>query len=103
VRAEGLMAVRRPRRALVVAVGSRGLGEASALNLIESLNELGVETVFIGSEECPSRIATTAASERADAVEVCLAGGAGVAFLRQLLRELIRVGRRDVSIVVHRV
>jgi hypothetical protein len=37
-------------------------------------------------------------------VELCLArSGGGVLVLRELLRELTELGRRDVSIVVHRV
>jgi transcription antitermination factor NusA-like protein len=50
------------------------------------------------------RIAAVAATQRADAVELCVGSGGGkVPLLRELLRELIRIGRRDVSIVVHRV
>jgi methylmalonyl-CoA mutase cobalamin-binding subunit len=96
------MAVRRPRRALVVAVGEGPASERSAARLTESLEALGVETIYLGSEQRASLIAAIAADERADAVEVCLSGSAGVIFLRQLLRELIEIGRRDVSIVVHR-
>jgi hypothetical protein len=55
----------------------------------------------LGREQDGRRIAAAAARENADAVEVVLLGG-GVLLLRELLRELIRIGRRDVSIVAHR-
>ena len=57
----------------------------------------------MGREHDAGRIARVAAAEGADAVEVCLDPGAGgVRLLTQLLRELIELGRRDVSIVIHR-
>jgi methylmalonyl-CoA mutase cobalamin-binding domain/chain len=96
------MALRRPRRALVVAVGDGPTSERSAKGIAESLDQLGVEAIYLGTEQDAPRIAAIAAAERADAVEVCLTGTGGVIFLRQLLRELIEIGRRDVSIVVHR-
>jgi hypothetical protein len=43
------------------------------------------------------------AEDKIDAVELCLTPGSGVPLLRELLRELIRIGGRDVSIVVHKV
>jgi len=70
--------------------------------LAASLNELGVETIYLGREQRADRIATVVVEERADAVELCLAGCGGVSLLRDLLRELINIGRRDVSIVVHK-
>lgn len=73
------------------------------LAFAESLGELGVETTYLGREESAQRIAAVAADERADSVELCFAPGAGVLLLRELLRELIEIGRREVSIVVHRV
>jgi len=97
------MAVRRPRRALVVAVGEGPARERAAADLVESLDRLGVETICLGAEQSAARIAAIAADERADAVEVCVSGRARVMFLCQLLRELTARGRRDVSIVVHRI
>jgi methylmalonyl-CoA mutase cobalamin-binding subunit len=61
-----------------------------------------VETVYLGREANAARIAAVVVDERADAVEVCLTGGGAVMLLRELLRELTRAGRRDVSIGVHR-
>lgn len=37
-----------------------------------------------------------------DAVELCVYGRDGVLMVRELMRELDRIGRRDVSIVVRR-
>lgn len=67
-----------------------------------SLEALGVETIYLGQQRSAQRIAAAVVEAEADAVEVCLAGGNGVVLLRELLRELIRVGHRDVSIVVHK-
>jgi methylmalonyl-CoA mutase cobalamin-binding subunit len=97
------MALGRPRRSVVVLAGSGGGGDRSAQALAASLGGLGIETVYLGREENASRIAAVVAAERADAIEMCMAGSRGVLLLRQLLRELIEIGRRDVSIVVHRV
>jgi hypothetical protein len=58
---------------------------------------------FVGCLESPQQIASIVAEQRADAVELYLGAAGGVLLLWQLLRELIAVGRRDVSIVVHRV
>jgi hypothetical protein len=54
------------------------------------------KAVVVLHSEDAYRIAAIVAERRADAVEVCLARG-GVAVLRNLLQELIRLGRRDVS------
>ena len=98
------MALRRPRRSVVVVADSRESGDRAARALAESLADLGVEAIFLGREESARRIAAVAAAQRADAVELCVgAAGGKVLLLRELLRELIRIGRRDVSIVVHRV
>jgi methylmalonyl-CoA mutase cobalamin-binding subunit len=86
----------------VVLSGSPRTGDRTAEALMRSLGELGVETVYLGVEDNPGRIAAVVAAERADAVELCL-NGSGVLLLRQLLGELAEVGRRDVSIVVHKV
>ena len=86
----------------MVVAGPARTGEATAQAISDSLAKLGIESVYLGQEEQPHRIASVVAEERADTVELCLAGG-GVPLLRDLLRDLIRIGRRDVTIVVHRV
>jgi methylmalonyl-CoA mutase cobalamin-binding subunit len=86
-----------------VLAGTGRTTHRSARALTESLDRLGVETVYLGREGDAARIAAVVVDERADAVEVCLSGGGGVVLLRQLLRELTRAGRRDVSIGVHRI
>jgi methylmalonyl-CoA mutase cobalamin-binding domain/chain len=96
------MSVQRPRRAVVVLAGSGRVNDGHARGLAERLGELGVQTRYLGREQSAHRIAAVVVEERADAVELCLAGAGGVLLLRELLRELIQVGRRDVSIVVHR-
>jgi methylmalonyl-CoA mutase cobalamin-binding subunit len=90
---------RRPRTSVVVFVGETRANDRGAQALARSLHEAGVEILYLGRE----RSATCAADVRADAVEVCVAGGGAVALLRELLRELTRLDRRGVSIVVHRV
>jgi methylmalonyl-CoA mutase cobalamin-binding subunit len=62
-----------------------------------------VDVVYLGRENSARRIAAISAEEEADAVELCLERTGGVLLLRELLRELTQLGRRDVSIVVHRV
>jgi methylmalonyl-CoA mutase cobalamin-binding subunit len=94
---------RRSRRAIVVLVGTPRTSDRPARALTESLAELGVHATYLGHQENAASIAAHAAAERADAVELCLCGPTGIPLLRELLRELIAVGRRDVSIVVHRV
>ena len=93
---------RRPRRAIVALAGSGRANGRSAEALAQSLAELGIETTCLGREDDPSRIAAAVVRVQADAVELCLTGTCGVAMLRDLLRELVEIGRRDVSIVVHR-
>jgi methylmalonyl-CoA mutase cobalamin-binding domain/chain len=88
---------------VLVLVANESASDRFARRMAASLEELGVETVYLGREERPEQIAAVVVEERADAVELCFACGRGVLLLRQLLRELIRRGRRDVSIVVHRV
>jgi methylmalonyl-CoA mutase cobalamin-binding domain/chain len=85
-----------------VLAGTGSTTHRSARALADSLQQLGVETVYLGQEGNAARIAAVVVDERADAVEVCLTGGGGVMLLRELLRELTRAGRRDVSIGVHR-
>jgi len=96
------MSVRRPRKALVVLAGGAA-DERRAQALVDELTAQGIQTSYAGEQSCALTIATRAAGEQADAVEICLASGArGVLLLRELLRELIELGRRDISIVVHR-
>ena len=56
---------------------------------------------YFGRQDGAQEIATIVAAENADSVELYLGGAGGVLLLRQLLRELISIGRRDCSIVVH--
>jgi methylmalonyl-CoA mutase cobalamin-binding domain/chain len=90
------------RRAVVVLTGAAENGDRGARALAESLTRMGVEAVYLGREDSARRIADAVVEQRADAVELVLDGAGGVPLLRQLLRELIEVGRRDASIVVHR-
>lgn len=92
-----------PHRSLVVLAGNLPAGESGARALADSLTELGIESTYLGREESPQRIAAAVEAERADAVELCLAGSGGVSLLRGLLRELAEIGRRDVRVVLHRV
>jgi methylmalonyl-CoA mutase cobalamin-binding subunit len=97
------MAVRCPRRSVVVFAGDPAASDRPARAVEQALSELGVETTYIGAEQDAGRIAAMVAGEGADSVELCLArGAAGVLLLRRLLRELIAIGCGDVSIVVHR-
>lgn len=95
------MPTHRPRKALVAIAGGES-SDQDALALVDALQALGIETMYLGREESASVLAATAVNVQADAVELCLAGGGSVLLLRELLRELVREGRRDVSIVVHR-
>lgn len=97
------MAVRRPRKSLVVLAGESSAGVRAGWALAESLPELGIEAVYLGRQENAGAIAAVAAAERADSIELRLGGPTGVQLLRTLLRELIEIGRGDTSIVVHRV
>jgi hypothetical protein len=97
------MGLRCPRKSVVVFAGSATASDKPARALEQSLVELGVDARYVGREHDACRIATAVIAERADAVELCLpAGAGGVRLLRELLRQLIELGRRDVSIVVHR-
>jgi methylmalonyl-CoA mutase cobalamin-binding subunit len=96
------MAIRRPRRTVVVFAGTALMDDGAARVLTAKLRGMGIEARYLGREEDARRIATVAAEDRAETIELCLAGG-GVQFVRQLLRELTEIGRRDVSIVVRRV
>jgi methylmalonyl-CoA mutase cobalamin-binding domain/chain len=91
------------RRSVVVVAGQTRTSDRGAQALASSLHEAGVEVLYLGREQSARRIATCAADSCADAVEVCVVGGGAVALLRDLLRELKRLDRRGISIVVHRV
>jgi hypothetical protein len=92
----------RRRRRSVVAVAGSTTSETAADRLLAMLTELGVQPTYLGREEDVGRIAAAVAEQRADAVDLCLGRHGGVVVVRNLLRELSRVGRRDVSIVIHR-
>jgi hypothetical protein len=97
-------AFRRRRKSLVVLAGRPGTGETVAQALVDSLASLGVQTTTVRRETSPQGIAAAVANEHADTVELCLArGGDGVALPWSLLHELAAIGRRDVSIVVHKI
>lgn len=88
----------------MVATGSGAIGDRQASRLAESLRRLGVDASYAGELDCGRHIAAAAVEAGAHSVELCLhRGGGGIALLRQLLRELDEMGRRDVSIVVHRI
>ena len=93
----------RPAKSVVVSVGEGRTDDRATRALVESLNEAGVETLYLGREQDAHRIAASLVESHSDAVEVCLTGGSSMAVLRELLRELIRLGRGEASIVVHRV
>lgn len=93
----------RERTSVVVFAGETHASDRGAHALAGSLHEAGVEIVYLGREASAQRIATCAVDVCADAVEVCVAGGGAIVLLRDLLRELRRLDRGGVSIVVHRV
>jgi methylmalonyl-CoA mutase cobalamin-binding domain/chain len=90
------------RRALIVLTGDGGATEPPARALAGALNQAGVEAHYLGRQDDPRRIAAAVVEANADAVELCLGPRGGVSLLRQLLVALTEVGRRDVSIVIHR-
>lgn len=91
------------RRSVVVLAGRDRVSERPARALAASLSQLGVATTYLGREDSAQRIAAVVSDQKADAVELCLGGGGGIQLLRDLLRELTDAGRRDASIVVHRI
>ena len=93
----------RQRTSVVVFAGDPRVSDRGAQALASSLSRAGVEVVYLGREPCARRIAARASDARADAVEVCVAGGGAILLLRDVLRELKRLDRPGVSIVVHRV
>ena len=94
---------RRRRTSVVVLAGDAHVSDRGALALAQALGDAGIDIIYLGRQDSARRIAECVAETPANAVEVCLAGGGGVALLRDLLRELTRLDRREVSIVVHRV
>jgi methylmalonyl-CoA mutase cobalamin-binding domain/chain len=96
-------AARRRRTSVVVLAGDERVSDRGARALARSLGAAGIEILYLGREASACRIAASVADARADAVQVCLAGAGGMVLLRDLLRELKRRERPDVSIVVHRV
>ena len=91
------------RRAIVVVAGHGRVNERGALALNAALNGTGFEARYVGEEQSARRIAKMAADENADSIELCLGTQGGVMILRDLLRELDRVSRRHVSVVIHRI
>jgi methylmalonyl-CoA mutase cobalamin-binding subunit len=89
------------RTAVVVFHGDGRMSDRGARAMAEMLAAAGVAIAYLDGAS-PRRVARVAAEERADSVEVCLAG-TGVRFLLDLLRELNSVAGRGVKIVVHRV
>jgi methylmalonyl-CoA mutase cobalamin-binding subunit len=86
-----------------VFAGDGRTSDLGARALARSLGEAGIEILYLGREASARRIAASARDAHADAVAICLAGVGGIVLLRDLLRELRRLDRREVSIVVHRV
>lgn len=97
------MAVRRPRRSVVVLAGEGSASESDGRALVNSIAAFGVQTHYLGNESNASRIVAAVTRHQADAIDLCVAQPGCVLLLRQLLRELMDAGRRDVSIVVHRI
>jgi methylmalonyl-CoA mutase cobalamin-binding subunit len=92
------------RRSVVVFVGDDRVSDDGAKALAGSLGKCGVVALYVGRINDASRIAAAAQGAGADAVEVCVAGpSAGVHLLCELLRELRRIGRGGVGVVVHRI
>jgi methylmalonyl-CoA mutase cobalamin-binding domain/chain len=86
---------------IAVAPAARA-SESAAQALAGSLGSCGIDTVYVGRLDSPRRVAAAAAEERATTVELCIGSTGGATWVRDLLRELRRAGRSDVSIVVHR-
>jgi methylmalonyl-CoA mutase cobalamin-binding subunit len=94
--------VHRRRRSVVVVAGDVRTGDARARALATWLDKVGVEATYLGRVDDAVSVAAAVCEQGADTVEVYVAPGGGVLVLRDLLRRLTEVGRRDVSIVVHR-
>jgi hypothetical protein len=86
-----------------VVAGEARRCEAHVAALTGSLDALGIDSTYVGREHDASRIADFVLQHEADAIELVLGASGGVWLLRELLRELIDIGRRDVRIVVHRI
>jgi methylmalonyl-CoA mutase cobalamin-binding domain/chain len=98
-----LRPLRRQRRSVVALVGDDHTSDAGAQALSRSLECAGVDVIYLGRRSDAPQIAASVSEHGADAVDICLAGSCGVTVLRELLRELRRLGRPEVGIVVHRV
>jgi methylmalonyl-CoA mutase cobalamin-binding domain/chain len=96
-------AIRRERRSVVVMAGDGRTSDRGARALAQSLADAGTPILYLGRARSAQQIAHAAAEAEADAVELCLPGAGGVMLIRELLRELNGLGRRHVSLVVHRV
>lgn len=93
----------RSRKSVVVFVGSVSASDCAARALARSLTEFGIGTIYVEPGTDARGIALAAVEQNADAVEICVDRGTpGVPLLRALLRQLVEMKRRDVSIVVHR-
>lgn len=94
----------RPRRKSVVALARQAsTDERAASALVASLVRFGFDVRYLGREDSPQRLAAAVAEEGADAVELCIAHNIPVELVRELLRELAKVGRSDARIVFHRI
>jgi methylmalonyl-CoA mutase cobalamin-binding subunit len=100
---EGDFVPRRARSLVVLANEGRSIGESGARALAESLGQVGIDAVFFGQQSNAAQIVSVAVAENVDTIELCLPERGGVRVLRELLRELDRTHRRQMSVVVHRV
>jgi methanogenic corrinoid protein MtbC1 len=88
---------------VVVFAGDTRTSDLGARAVAASIGRAGVAVHYLGREGDAHRIAASVVDIHADAVEVCVAGSGAIALLRDLLRELRRLDRPGVSIVVHKV
>ena len=93
----------RQRTSVIVWAGDACTSDGAVQGVTDSLHDAGVNTLYLGCEASARRIAAAVVEACADAAEVCVAGGGAILLLRDLLRELKRLDRREVSVVVHRV
>jgi methylmalonyl-CoA mutase cobalamin-binding subunit len=87
---------------VIVLFGTARTSDSAAHALAESLGKAGIDTVYVGREDSPRRVAAAVVEHSADAVDLCLEASGGVSFIRELIRELARADRRHVAIVLHR-
>lgn len=100
---ESVSGPRRERTAVLVFVGDGPANDSVARRLAQSLDDVGVRVLYLGRQESARSIARAVVNARADALELCLGRTRGVRLLRELLRELRHLDRRDVSIVIHKI